>query len=58
MNAIIRNWKTTLAGVLALASVIVTYFAPQYATQLHSLTGILAGLGLVVAKDHDVSGQP
>ena len=55
---IARNWKTTILGVVAVASAVVTYFAPQYADELQKVIGFLAGLGLIAARDFDVSRLP
>ena len=51
-----KNWKTTLAGaaaLLALASKIAAAGHLDFATDGPA---ILAALGLLVAKDHNVTG--
>ncbi len=52
----IRNWKTTLAGIAALLS-----GAAKIANDPTSIDGsdigaIIAGLGLITAKDKNVTG--
>jgi hypothetical protein len=55
-----KNWKTTLAGVLALVVAVANAILnmlnglPVDITSL--LTTIVAGLGLIAAKDSNVTG--
>jgi hypothetical protein len=53
----LTNWKTSLAGIGAIAipilNQIIPILPPQYAT---IVTGIIAGLGLLFAKDSNVTG--
>ena len=60
--SLLVNWKTTLAGIAAIATGIGT-IASQVSTGNFdfamiggSLAAILAGTGLTVAKDHNVTG--
>lgn len=51
----IMNWKTTLPGILALAAVL--WNAWQTKTiSWPDLQGALIGIGLIAAKDFDVTG--
>ncbi|MDD2518976.1 MAG: hypothetical protein PHG18_03720 [Bacilli bacterium] len=55
----IKNWKTTLAGVLTvilagLAAVYPKIFTPELVAIIVS---ILAGFGFIVAKDNNVTGK-
>ena len=51
----LKNWKTSLPGVLALASVL--WNAWQTKTlQWEDLQTALVGVGLVAAKDFNVTG--
>lgn len=58
-----KNWKTTSAGIVAIAGGISTiafaavekHITPELITA--SLTAILTGIGLIFAKDHNVSGN-
>jgi hypothetical protein len=54
------NWKTTSAGILAIAGAIVTFlFSMKNLTPeliLGCLTGVLSGIGLLFAKDNNVTG--
>lgn len=52
-----RNWKTSLAGIAALISAIAAIIqAPEKAAEPTTISSILAGIGLLLAKDWDVSG--
>jgi len=58
----IKNWKTTSAGIVAIAGGLTTivfavmekHITPELVTA--SLTAILTGVGLIFAKDHNISG--
>jgi len=56
MKNFFKNWKTTLAGLFGVASVVVPVVAPQYATIAHQVTALAVSLGLIVAKDGDKTG--
>jgi hypothetical protein len=56
MNSILKNWKTSLAGIAAIAGVVTTTWLPEYADEVAKVVGILAGLGLLAAKDSNVTG--
>lgn len=52
-----KNWKTTIAGIAVAAIAALTalgYLSPEQAA---SITGALTALGLLSAKDHDVTGK-
>ncbi len=57
-----KNWKTTAtgaAGVLAGVAALLTQLtsgSPDGAVLMTSITGIITGVGLIFAKDHDVTG--
>jgi len=57
MNWLGTNWKTNAAGAAAilvpLLNQIVPTLPPQYAA---IATGMIAGLGLLFAKDNNVTG--
>jgi len=53
---LLKNWKTTIVGILALAGVITTYWLPQYKEELAYVISTLTGLGFIVAKDGDKTG--
>ena len=48
---IIKNWKTSLAGAIAILVVITSTWLPQFKDELEAVTGVLVGLGLLAAKD-------
>lgn len=52
-----KNWKTTVAGLAV--GLVATLTALHYITaeQAASIIGALSALGLVVAKDSDVTGK-
>ena len=49
LDNILKNWKTTLAGIITIAGVITATWLPQYADEVAKVVGILAGFGLVVS---------
>lgn len=51
------SWKTTLAGVLAIATAIVGHFWPQHLPLLVSIGTALTGLGLMAARDNGVTSE-
>ena len=52
MNHILQNWKTTLAGLLALAASLAPIWAPgPVATKLQMTAAVFAASGLMMAKD-------
>ena len=56
MQNLLKNWKTTLAGVVAIAGVVAATWLPEFQDEVAKVTGILVGLGLIVAKDSDKTG--
>lgn len=56
MKNLLKNWKTTLAGIVTSASVIVPVIAPQYAPIAKQVFGLAIALGLIAAKDGDKTG--
>ena len=55
MKKLFKNWKTTSAGLLSIAGGIVLYTGDK-TKLMESLTAIMAGIGLLVSKDHDKTG--
>jgi hypothetical protein len=51
-----KNWKTTLAGVLVAGLAIATSLGYINQSVAEAIGALAISLGLVVAKDHDVSG--
>lgn len=54
---ILKSWKTTVAGI---AIFVIGYFTTTgqiNATTAATITSILAGLGFVVSKDANTTGQ-
>jgi hypothetical protein len=56
MKNLLKNWKTTLAGIVTIAGVITATWLPQYAEHVAQVTGVLVGLGLLAAKDGNKTG--
>lgn len=54
---IARNWKTTAAGVLALAALLAPIWAPPaIAEKVQKTAAAFSAAGLLAAKDGDKSG--
>ena len=51
-----KNWKTTAAGVLVALLAAATYFGWLTEEQGKSITSVLTALGLIAAKDGNVTG--
>lgn len=51
MNSVLKNWKTSLIGIIGIVSIIVSTWLPEYQTQLDKAVVILMGLGLLRAED-------
>jgi len=49
----LKNWKTTAAGVIVVAITAIKIFAPQIVTtEYYTIAiGVLSSLGLIAAKD-------
>jgi hypothetical protein len=47
MKHLIENWKTTLAGIVAIIGGILQY----HNNTPEAVTGIITGIGLITAKD-------
>lgn len=56
MKHILHNWKTSLAGLLAIAGTIIATWFPEYAEDFQKVTVIAVGMGLVTAKDGNRTG--
>ena len=56
----VKNWKTTLAGISAVltsvAGLLHDISVGNYANIYVEVTGIVAGIGLIWAKDSNVTG--
>ncbi len=50
------NWKTSLAGVIAIAPQLATAFLGASSPWMNVITGIATGVGLLLAKDSNVTG--
>lgn len=53
-----KNWKTTVTGLLALVPTLLHTVLPDLvsAESAMNLTALLTSLGLISAKDHNVTG--
>lgn len=47
----IENWKTSLAGIVAIISTVIAYWFPQYQIQWASFIALVTGLGLLAGAD-------
>jgi hypothetical protein len=52
-----KSWKTTIAGVLVGAVALATYMGYLSEDQAAQIVAALTALGLIIAKDGDVSGK-
>jgi len=53
---LLKNWKTSLVGVFAIAAIVTSTWLPQYKDELETVVGVLVGLGLLAAKDGNKTG--
>lgn len=53
---LLKNWKTSLVGIISIAAIIISTWLPQYADELARVVGTLVSLGLIAAKDADKTG--
>lgn len=51
-----KNWKTTAAGALTLLVIAANTFGYIDGPTMEKAIGLLAGVGLWYAKDHNVTG--
>jgi hypothetical protein len=51
-----KNWKTTLSGLAAVAVYAVGQFVPEYKSVADMVFAALVGIGLLAAKDQNVTG--
>lgn len=51
-----KNWKTTAAGIAVAIIAAATYMGWITSEQAAAITGALTGLGLIAAKDSNVTG--
>jgi len=50
----VKNWRTTVAGVLTLAAAIAPIWAPKdLSAKIQATAAVFAASGLVAAKDHN-----
>lgn len=50
---LLKNWKTSLVGIISIAAIVISTWLPQYADELAKVVGTLVSLGLIAAKDVD-----
>lgn len=53
---LLKNWKTSLVGIISLVGIVISTWLPQYADELAKVVGTLVSLGLIAAKDADNTG--
>ena len=54
MKGILKNWKTTLVGITAILVGVKTFITSGSIQDAY--TSIIAGIGLIFAKDNDQTG--
>ena len=52
-----KSWKTTIAGVAVAVIALCTYLGWISGEQAGQITAALTAIGLIIAKDGDVSGK-
>jgi hypothetical protein len=50
-----KNWKTSIAGIGAILTGVATFITGDV---VGGVTAIITGVGLIGAKDYDVTGKP
>jgi hypothetical protein len=53
----VKSWKTTIFGLVVIGTIIFKAWKPQYAGACDQVIATLTGLGLIAAKDYNVSSQ-
>lgn len=51
-----RNWKTLLAGLAAILTVVAKLINDPHDINTADIASVAAGIGLIFAKDGDVTG--
>jgi hypothetical protein len=51
MDNILKHWKTSLAGLVGIAAIIVSTWLPEYQVEMDKAIVVLMGLGLLQARD-------
>lgn len=51
MDNLLKNWKTSLAGIVGIIAIVVSTWLPEYQVQLDKAIVVLMGLGLLQARD-------
>lgn len=59
MNLLSKNWKTTIAGIIAIIIQVGPIIWPRYITPsvANTISTIAAALGLIAAKDSNVTSD-
>jgi hypothetical protein len=52
----IRNWRTSLAGIVGVACFAVGIFLPEYKALADGIAAAIFGAGFLAAKDGKVTG--
>ena len=52
-----KSWKTTFTGIVVVAGIIVAHYWPDHTELVANLTTALVGLGLIAARDNNVSSE-
>jgi putative Mn2+ efflux pump MntP len=51
------SWKTSSAGIAAILGTVVTQFFPEYTQTWNHILSIVVGLGLLSARDNNVTSE-
>lgn len=52
-----KSWKTSVAGLVALAGVVIVHFWPEHSALVTKLIATATALGLLSARDNKVSSE-
>lgn len=52
-----KSWKTTLGGIVGIVMLAVKYYWPQHSAILTEFIALATSLGLIAARDNNVSSE-
>lgn len=56
-KSFLKNWKTTLAGLIGIGAVVVPIVAPEHSATMAKIATAAAAVGLIAARDADKSSE-
>ena len=52
-----KSWKTTITGIVVLGGILISYIWPEHSGIVTTLTAAATGLGLLSARDNNVTSE-